>query len=77
MKRIKKEKRAKKEKKEKTIKKKKVQKTKDMKKNKKLICECRQCGYKHIHLHGGKCPMCKQCPRCKEKLHSCKCIEGE
>jgi len=45
--------------------------------SKKKTFQCPDCGYKHVHLHGGKCPMCKQCPRCKQKLHSCKCIEGE
>lgn len=74
---MKKSKKEKKAKKEKIARKKKAKNAKGAKKNKKLVCECKQCGYKHVHLHGGKCPMCKKCPRCSEKLHSCKCIEGE
>jgi len=38
---------------------------------------CPNCGYKFRHLHGGKCPMCSHCSSCGEKLHSCRCHEGE
>jgi hypothetical protein len=38
---------------------------------------CPECGYTAAHLHGGTCPMCKPCTRCKRKIMQCACIEAD